>query len=475
MPMTSSIDYVKAGIADILHALQNPLPNSPLAPLTDSQVLALKMLMLVLHGMSNPNQPSDSPLLPSTPALPLKAQPPGALVNKLAPPNPAASLRVQAPSTSAPALRVPNAATPDDATICTDNCSQHIPLPPTTVTTMPHQRSHWCPCRSAQLRALHATHTSSHDPCLHFMALHGNAFNLDTGELAEYKELSQSSNGNLWQAANTTEIHQLAQGNDIIPRTNTMFFIPVSAIPKGKCATYLCIVCTHRPEKTTPHCIHWTMGGDQVEYFGDVSTKTTDIVTTKLLFNSVISTPGMRCMIGDLKDFYLGTPMLLTDYAYMHIPVLAIPNSIMEHYKLHNLVHNGHVYVEIRKGMYGLPQAGRIANEHLQCLLLPHGYHPCPLTPSLWQYDTRDVCFTLVMDDFAICYTNRNDVMHLLTALQKQYQVTEDWNAMHYCGLTLTWDYDQCTINLSMPGYINHVLQCFCHPCPTHPEHAPHA
>ncbi len=77
------------------------------------------------------------------------------------------------------------------------------------------------------------------------MALHGNAFNPDTGELAEYKELSQSSDGELWRAANAMEIHRLAQGNDIIPGTNTMFFIPVSAIPKGKRATYLCIICMH--------------------------------------------------------------------------------------------------------------------------------------------------------------------------------------------------------------------------------------
>jgi len=163
-----------------------------------------------------------------------------------------------------------------------------------------------------------------------------------------------------------------------------MFFIPVSAIPKGKRATYLCIVCAHRPEKANPHCVRWTVGGDRVEYFGDVSTKTADIATAKLLFNSIISTPGAQCMIGDLKDFYLGTPTPPSDYAYMRIPISAIPDAIMDHYKLHDLVHNGHVYVEIRKGMYGLPQARRLANEHLQRLLLPHGYHPCPFTPGLW-------------------------------------------------------------------------------------------
>ncbi len=132
MPMTSTIDYIKAGIANILHALQNPSPNSPLAPLMDSQALALKMLILVLHGMSNPNQLSEAPLLPPMPALPLKAQPHSALVNKLAMPNPAASLRVQDPSTAMPALRVPDMATPENATMRTDNCTRHLPIPIST-------------------------------------------------------------------------------------------------------------------------------------------------------------------------------------------------------------------------------------------------------------------------------------------------------------------------------------------------------
>jgi len=49
-------------------------------------------------------------------------------------------------------------------------------------------------------------------------------------------------------------------------------------------------------------------------------------------------------MIGDLKDFYLGTPMQAQDFTYMQIPVAILPPNIMD---LYDLVHNGHVYVEI--------------------------------------------------------------------------------------------------------------------------------
>jgi len=138
-----------------------------------------------------------------------------------------------------------------------------------------------------------AATTTIHDPTLApEYALHGNAFNPDTGKLAEYHELSHSSDGALWQASNAMEIHRLAQGHGTIKGTNTMFFIPVMAIPKNKKAMYLRIVCAHHPEKEVPQRVQWTVGGDCVDYDGDVSTKTADIVTAKLLFNSIVSTPN---------------------------------------------------------------------------------------------------------------------------------------------------------------------------------------
>jgi len=147
----------------------------------------------------------------------------------------------------------------------------------------------------------------------------------------------------------------------------------------------------------------------------------------------------------------------------------------MDHYNLHALVHNSHVYVEIWHGMYGLPQASKLANDQLQQFLLPHGYNLCPHTPSLWQHDTHDICFTLVVDDFPVQYTNWANATHLMDALHTHYQVTKDWDATCYCGLTLHWDYDQCHVDISMPGYIERALLQFHHPHPSHPEHAPHA
>jgi hypothetical protein len=133
-------------------------------------------------------------------------------------------------------------------------------------------------------------------------------------------------------------------------------------------------------------------------------------------------------MTGDLKDFYLGTPM--ERYEYMRVPLHMIPDSIMDSYKLHSKVRNGFVYIEVRRGMYGLPQAGKIANDQLVKFLAPHGYEPVALTHGLWKHNKRPIVFTLVVDDFGVKYTKREDADNLIATLEKylQSQHRLDWN-----------------------------------------------
>ncbi len=53
-------------------------------------------------------------------------------------------------------------------------------------------------------------------------------------------------------------------------------------------------------------------------------------------------------------------------YEYMRLKISDMPNNVIEHYKLHDIVTpDGHIYCEIQKGMYGLLQAGIIAQELL--------------------------------------------------------------------------------------------------------------
>jgi len=203
-----------------------------------------------------------------------------------------------------------------------------------------------------------------------------------------------------------------------------MHFIHHTELPPDKTATYLRIVFAEKPHTTVSKRVRFTCGGNRIEYPGKVSTPTSDLTTCKCILNSVVSTPKAKFMTIDIKDFYLNTPM--ARYEYMRIPVKYIPACIMDQYKLAGLVHNGSVLVEIRKGMYGLPQAGILAYERLVQHLAKYGYSPAKHTPGLWKHATRPLSFCLVVDDFGVKYTDSADAQHLVSAIQDLYTATTD-------------------------------------------------
>jgi len=114
--------------------------------------------------------------------------------------------------------------------------------------------------------------------------------------------------------------------------------------------------------------------------------------------------------------------------------------------------------LEIRKAIYGLPQAGVLANKLLKACLAPAGYYEVTNTPGLWKHVSRPIAFTLVVDDFGVKYVGKKHADHLVNALKKNYNISEDWTGSLYCGITLDWNYTQRTLDISMPGYIKKQL-----------------
>ena len=296
-----------------------------------------------------------------------------------------------------------------------------------------------------------------------------------TGKALEYAQLKLGEDGKEWIGAAANEIGRLTQGNGkAMPTgTNTMHFIHHSQKPAGRKATYLRIVSALKPHKKEKRRIRFTVGGDRIDYKGNVSTPTSDLTTVKILLNSVVSTPGAQFMTNDIQDFYLESEM--PRYEYMWIPVKDIPDCIMEQYKLEGLIHNGMILVKIRKGMYGLPQAGILAHERLVKHLSKYDYFPTQHTPGLFLHKTRPITFSLVVDDFGVMYEGREHAQHLIDTLEALYKITTDWSGTQYCGLTLDWDYKARTVDLSMPKYVQAALTKFQHHPNHKAQHSPHA
>jgi hypothetical protein len=211
----------------------------------------------------------------------------------------------------------------------------------------------------------------------------------------------------------------LAQGCPGITKgTNTIIYLShadICKIPQDQTVTYARIVIDHCSQKQDPNRV---VGGNLIDYLFELTTHTADMVSSKILWNSVISTKDARFAGANIKNMYLKTP--LDRYEYMKIPIALFSTDIIEHYRLNEKVLNGYVYMEIQKGMYGLPQAGILANKLLKERLARHGYFEQPNIPGLRKHVSCPVWFNLRVDDFGIKYIGKEHLQHLYDVLRKE-------------------------------------------------------
>jgi hypothetical protein len=200
----------------------------------------------------------------------------------------------------------------------------------------------------------------------------------ETGKSLKHQELITNLRYKIkWMRSTENEINRLYN-------TNTIRFIRRLNIPKSRkvtCGSFVVDIKDHKEEKERTRL---TVGGDQIEYPCDKSTRTAGLATAKTLINIVISTLGAKFLVIDIKNFYLNTP--LGQFEYMVINLSSLPQETIDKYYLIELSQDGKVYIEVQKGMYILPQAGILANELLQPNLAKDDYHP---TPHTWPLDPR--------------------------------------------------------------------------------------
>lgn len=127
--------------------------------------------------------------------------------------------------------------------------------------------------------------------------------------------------------------------------------------------------------------------------------------------------------------------MILEKSEYMFLPVNIVTPTIIHHYQLNDIQNNDRIYIIINKGMYGLPQEGKISHNHLSTLLTNKKIITSPFTPGLWSHKMRHIHFVLWVDDFGIQYMDKYDLQYLLQLLQKHYIISTYSSGQNFCVL----------------------------------------
>ena len=76
------------------------------------------------------------------------------------------------------------------------------------------------------------------------------------------------------------------------------------------------------------------------------------------------------------------------------------------------------MYVQLRKGIYGLPQTGLLEQHVLEEFLSKHGYVKSKLTLGFCKHNWRPICFTLVVENFGVKYQGKEHADHLISVLK---------------------------------------------------------
>jgi hypothetical protein len=166
--------------------------------------------------------------------------------------------------------------------------------------------------------------------------------------------------------------------------TGTVFFIEKTQVPKDHRVTYANFLCNIRPQKTETHRVRMTAGIDKLDHPGDASSPAVSMLDAKLHINSTISDAknGARYLGLDIKNFYLSTPM--SYFQYIRVRPSIIPKEVWDNHRYTiPIASEGYIYLEIRRSMYGLKEAGILAFNQLVQKLKPAGYEPMPFTRPL--------------------------------------------------------------------------------------------
>jgi len=212
--------------------------------------------------------------------------------------------------------------------------------------------------------------------------------------------------------------------------------------------------------------VRGTLGGDKTNYEGPTSTHTAEYPLIKTLFSAVLHDikyvdPETKFYNIDLVDFYLQSPMETP--AYIGVPLKDIPESIVKNYDLIRKSTNDKVYFKVVMTMYGHPVSGLLSNKHLFKTIEEAGYYEDSLVPCMIKHKERSTIGAIVVDDIGLKVRSKDDVIHLVNAIEKVWKVKINWQGDKYVGMDLKWDYnpENPTLEISCDQVIPDALKRF--------------
>ena len=143
--------------------------------------------------------------------------------------------------------------------------------------------------------------------------------------ITNHKKLAKDpASREVWTTAFEKDWGNLAQGYHKIGTkgTNSLFSLDhkdIRRIPADRTVTYAKTGVYYLPQNVYPNCVRITAGANIINYPGELTTRTADLTTSKILWNSIISTINAKHVCLDIKNIPLHSTIL--PGIHVHTPV----------------------------------------------------------------------------------------------------------------------------------------------------------
>jgi hypothetical protein len=266
--------------ADLTHAVLHPQPAGPFCKVRGEQTIALKRLANIFEGAKRRKSkvvvtPTDGvenaapqrvqatvspPRVANTTAQQISPQP-----NKSSHSAPNSHLRQKTPARRAVTTQTPQV-------MVRRSAGQQHNLSQDMIAKKIIQANH-CFSISTNQKTQNSTILSSNKKVIILPEMANAVICPETGKSLKHQELITKLRYKIkWIRSTANEINRLCN-------TNTIRFIRRSNIPKGRKVTYGSFVVDIKDHKEEKECTRVTVGGDQIEYPGDKSTRTAGLTT----------------------------------------------------------------------------------------------------------------------------------------------------------------------------------------------------
>ena len=293
----------------------------------------------------------------------------------------------------------------------------------------------------------------------------GATGNTDTsGGRLQYRKLIKEDHPDhiAWRAAGDAEFTKL-----FVDRP-TLRLIHESDKPSDRIASYLNCQCRKKVHKAGEPAftarVRGTYGGNVTDYTGERTAQNAAMSTVKITLNKVVSDDSRIFVTADITDMYLiDNPLERPEY--LRISLADMSPWAISHFRVRDYMSVGatSVLAEVTNGLYGLPQAGRLAQAKLRRHLTDEGYIESAITPCHWSHPTDAIEFDIITDDFGISTAGPEPAERLFTALRKYYPITTAMSGNEFIGLSVKFNYSpgSRSCEISMPNYVADALTRF--------------